>query len=115
MIFRITFGLLEGVQDYIINVCMRIYSYIHIHICLCVSLCVCVCMNECVCVCVCVCRTLLSRYSISRICLRLLGSVTKDISSYRTQMITLIYPTPFHLRKEAYPISETLSFFLNTK
>ena len=111
MIFRITFGLLEGVQDYIINVCMRIYSYIRIHICLCVALCVCVC----VCVCVRVCRTLLSRYSISRICLRLLGSVTKDISSYRTQMITLIYPTPFHLRKEAYPISETLSFFLNTK
>jgi len=26
-------------------------------------------------------------------------------------MITLTYPTPFHVRKEAYPISEILGFF----
>ena len=63
MIYLNNFGPMEGVQDYTIYVCTRVYSCIyisiyiythththihtHIHVCLCVSVCVRVYVNVC--------------------------------------------------------------------
>jgi hypothetical protein len=85
-------GRCTGLQN-IIYVRMRIYSYIHIHVYLCVSV---VCMNAYMHVC-------MSNYSQSLL-------YWLDLSAPPDPVTKDTYPSNFHMRKEAYPFFETLSF-----